>query len=107
MLVARRVTNAKCITTLRAKIGAKMDGYTVAKAAAAKEKAAKKTQAPPAATPPDKPGPKAKAKGQAKNYVALELAPNEGKAGGDPSQTTAVLQGLATEQAAPAHIADE
>ncbi len=84
-----------------------MDGYTVAKAAAAKEKAAKKTQTPPATVPPEKTGPKAKAKGQAKNYVALELAPDESKAGGDPSQTSAVLQGLATEQAAPAQIADE
>ena len=72
-----------------------MDGYTVAKAAAAKEKAAKKNQAPPATTPPDKTGPKAKAKGHAKNYVALGLAPDESKAGGDPSQTTAVLQWLA------------
>ncbi len=84
-----------------------MDGYAVAEAAAAKEKAAKRNQAPPAATPPEKPGPKAKAKSQAKNYVALELAPNEGKAGGDPSQITAVLPGLATEQAVPAHVADE
>ena len=83
-----------------------MDGYTVAKAAAAKENATKKKEAPPA-TPPEKPGPNAKAKGLAKNYVALELAPDEGKAGGDPSQTTAVLQGLATEQATPAQIADE
>ena len=84
-----------------------MDGYTAAKAAAAKEKAAKKTQAPPATTPPDKTGPKAKAKAQARVCVDLQLAPNESKAGGDPSQTTAVLQGLATEQATPAHIADE
>ena len=83
-----------------------MDGYTVAKAAAAKEKAAKKNQAPPATIPPDKTGPKAMAKGHARGYVALELAPDESNAGGDPSQTTAVLQGLATEQAAPAHIAD-
>ena len=74
-----------------------MDGYTVAKVAAANEKATKKNQTPPAATPPEKPGPKAEAKGQAKNYVALELAPNDGGAGGDPSQTTAVLQGLVVE----------
>ncbi len=84
-----------------------MDGYTVAKAAAAQEKAAKKNQAPPATTPPDKTGPKAKANRHAKNYVALGLAPDESKAGGGPSQTTAVLQGLATEQATPAQIADE
>ena len=81
-----------------------MDGYTAAKAAAAKEKAAKKNSTPPATTPPEKPGPKAKAKGQAKNCVALELAPNEG---GALPQTTAVLQGLATEQAVPVQITDE
>ena len=84
-----------------------MDGYTVAKAAAAKEKAKKRNETPPATTPPEKSGAKAKAKSQTKSYVALELAPHESAAGGDPSQTIGVLQGLATEQAAPAKIADE
>ena len=85
----------------------RMDGYTVAKAAAAKEKAKKRNETPPATTPPEKSEAKAKAKSQTKSYVALELAPHESAAGGDPSQTIGVLQGLATEQAAPAKIADE
>ena len=87
-----------------------MDGYTVAKAAAANEKATKKAQAPPATQPPDKNEANASKKaGKAGHqYVALQLAPHESQAGGDPSQTTAVLQGLATDQAAsPAHLADE
>ena len=50
---------------------------------------------------------KAKAEAQARVCVDLQLAPDESRAGGGPSQTTAVLQGLPTEQAALAHIADE
>ncbi len=82
-----------------------MDGYTVAKAAAAKAKAAKKTDAPPATSLPGKANAKAKAKakGKAAAYVALRLASNESEAGGDLQQTAVDLQGLATEQAFPAH----
>ena len=50
---------------------------------------------------------KAKAKGKAGMYVALQLAPNESKAEGDLQQTAAHLQGLATEQASPAHPTEE
>ena len=88
-----------------------MDGYTVAKAAAAKAKAAKKTDAPPATAPPEKAktsaNAKAKVKGKAGVCVVLQLAPNESQAEGDLQQTAADLQGLATEQAFPAHPTEE
>ncbi len=86
-----------------------MDGYTVAKAAAAKARSEKKAAAPPATPPSDKTkaSTTAKAKGKAGVCVALQLAPNESGAEGDLQQTAADLQGLATEQAFPAHPTEE
>ena len=83
----------------------------MAKVAAAKVKAAKKTEAPPPTAVPGKANAKTKAKanpkGKAGGCVALQLASYESEAGGDLQQTAADLQGLATEQAFPAHPTEE